>query len=248
MIRFILLVLVVVIDFIVIIPFELIGYLIGLFSRRARNAYMKVLMTVVLSVLQFLSGAKVRFIGMERIPQDQAVVYVANHESFFDVILTITKLPGTVCFVAKKAFRKIPIFAQGLDLYNTLFIDRDNVKEALKTIIEAIDRAKSGMSVFIFPEGTRSRDGNMNEFKEGSMKIATKSGCPIVPIAISNTAEVFENHFPKVCGVPVVVEMLDPIYPSDFDVKEQKHLGRLCKERIEAARDANYEKYCRPGA
>ena len=245
MIRFVLLVLVVIIDFIVIIPFEIIGYAIGLFSMKARNAYMKVLMTVVLSVLQFLSGASVKFIGMEKIPQDRAVLYVANHQSFFDVILTITRLPGLVCFVAKKQFKKIPIFYQGLDLYNTLFIDRDNVKEGLKTILEAIERIKGGMSVFIFPEGTRSRDGNMNEFKEGSMKIATKSGCPIVPVAITNTAEVFENHFPKVRGVPVIVEMLDPIYPEDFDKTEQKHLGKLCKERIEAARDINYEKYCK---
>lgn len=245
MVRFVLLVLVVVIDFIVIIPFELIGYIIGLFSMKARNAYMKGLMTVVLSVLQFLSGAKVTFIGMEKIPKDKAVLYVANHQSFFDVILTITRLPGLVCFVAKKQFKKIPIFCQGLDLYNTLFIDRDNVKEGLKTILEAIERVKEGMSVFIFPEGTRSRDGNMNEFKEGSMKIATKSGCPIVPVAITNTAEVFENHFPKVRGVPVIVEMLDPIYPEDFDKTEQKHLGKLCKERIEAARDANYDKYCK---
>lgn len=244
MIRFILLVLVVVIDFIVIIPFELIGYLIGLFSVRARNAYMKVLMTAVLSVLQFLSGAKIRFIGMEKIPQDRAVLYVANHQSFFDVILTITKLPGLVCFVAKKSFQKIPIFAQGLSLYNTLFIDRDDVKQGLKTILEAIERIKDGYSVFIFPEGTRSRDGKMNEFKEGSMKIATKSGCPIVPVAITNTSAVFEDHFPRVYKVPVVVEMLDPIYPGDYDRTEQKHLGKLCRERIEAARDANYEKYC----
>lgn len=245
MIRFLLLLLVVIIDFIVIIPFEIIGYAIGLVSMKARNKYMKVVMTIILSVLQFLSGAKVRFIGMEKIPQDVAVLYVANHQSFFDVILTITKLPGLVCFVAKKQFKKIPIFYQGLDLYNTLFIDRDNVKEGLKTILEAIERIKGGMSVFIFPEGTRSRDGNMNDFKEGSMKIATKSGCPIVPVAITNTAEVFENHFPKVRGVPVVVEVLDPIYPEDFDKTEQKHLGKLCRDRIEAVRDANYKEYCR---
>ena len=245
MIRFLLLLLVVIIDFIVIIPFEIIGYAIGLVSMKARNKYMKVVMTIILSVLQFLSGAKVRFIGMEKIPQDVAVLYVANHQSFFDVILTITKLPGLVCFVAKKQFKKIPIFYQGLDLYNTLFIDRDNVKEGLKTILEAIERIKGGMSVFIFPEGTRSRDGNMNDFKEGSMKIATKSGCPIVPVAITNTAEVFENHFPKVRGVPVVIEVLDPIYPEDFDKTEQKHLGKLCRDRIEVVRDANYKEYCK---
>ena len=84
----------------------------------------------------------------------------------------------------------------------------------------------------------------MNEFKEGSMKIAVKSGCPIVPIAISNTANVFENHFPKLESVPVVIEILDPVYPDRFDKTEQKHLGKLCKERIEEARDRNLKEYC----
>ena len=89
-----------------------------------------------------------------------------------------------------------------------------------------------------------SRDGKMTDFKEGSMKIAVKSGCPIVPIAISNTANVFENHFPKLEAVPVVVEVLDPINPADYDNKEQKHLGKLCRDRIEEARDRNLERYC----
>jgi len=75
------------------------------------------------------------------------------------------------------------------------------------------------------------------------MKIAVKSGCPIVPIAITNTANVWENHFPKLAPVSVVVEILDPVIPGDYDNKEQKHLGKLCKERIEEAKEKNYEKY-----
>ena len=245
MIRFIICLIVVVLDFIIIIPFEIIGFIIGLFSKQARFSYMRVLMMTVLSVIGFLTGAKVRYIGFEKIPADTPVLYVANHESFFDVIFSLTRLPGRICFIAKRSFEKIPIFAQALQLYDTLFIDRDDIKQGLKTILEAIERVRAGMSVFIFPEGTRSRDGKMNEFKEGSMKIATKSGCPIVPIAISNTANVFENHFPKVAPVPVVIEALDPVMPQDYDAKQQKHLGKLCKERIEEARDRNLELYCR---
>ena len=226
------------------IPVEIIGYTIGIFSHKARNAYMKVMMRMIFASITFLSGAKVRYIGFDRIPADVPVLYVANHESFFDVLLTLADLPGTICFIAKKSFAKIPIFAQALDLYNTLFIDRDNVKQGLSVILKAIDNVKGGMSVFIFPEGTRSRDGKMNEFKEGSMKIATKSGCPIVPIAITNSPNVFENHFPKITAVPVVVEVLDPVIPSDFDGKEQKHLGKLCKERIGEAKDRNFKEYC----
>ncbi len=244
MIRFIVSVLVVILDFVLMVPVELIAFIIGLFSKNARNAYMKFMMKIVFSVINFLSGAKVRYIGFEKIPTDVPVLYVANHESFFDVLLTLTRLPGTVCFVAKKQFGKIPIFSWALMLYNTLFIDRDDIKQGLKTILQAIENVKSGMSVFIFPEGTRSRDGRMNEFKEGSMKIAVKSGCPIVPISIANAADVFENHFPKLKAAPVVVEILDPIVPGDFDKTEQKHLGKLCKDRIEETRDRNLEKYC----
>ncbi len=245
MLRFIICVLAVVIEFIVAIPIDIIGYILGLISPAAKNAFMKFNMTWILWVIGFISGAKVTFIGLEKIPADTPVLYVANHESFFDVILTIMKLPGMVSFVAKKSFVKVPIFAQALYLYNTLFIDRDDIKQGLATILKAIENVKAGMSVFIFPEGTRSRDGKMNDFKEGSMKIATKSGCPIVPIAISNTANVFENHFPKVTPVPVVVEILDPVIPGDYDKTEQKHLGKLCRDRIEEARDRNLEKYCR---
>lgn len=243
MIRFIICLIMVIFDFIIMIPIEIIGYVIGLFSKHARYVYMKTMMMVIFSTINFLSGAKVKCIGFEKIPKDVPVLYVANHESFFDVLLTLVRLPGNLCFVAKKGFMKIPIFAQALMLYNTLFIDRDDVKQGLQTILKAIENVKAGMSVFIFPEGTRSRDGKMNEFKEGSMKIALKSGCPIVPVAITNSANVFENHFPKVEGVPVIIEFLDPVIPQDYDNKEQKHLGKLCKERIEEARDRNYEKY-----
>lgn len=243
MLRFIISVIVVVFDFIIMVPVEIIGFIIGLFSKNARNAYMKFMMMKVFAVINFLSGAKVKYIGLERIP-DSPVLYVANHESFFDVLLVLVRLPGIVCFIAKKSFGRVPIFAQALQLYNTLFIDRDDIKQGLKTILAAIENVKNGLSVFIFPEGTRSRDGNMNEFKEGSMKIATKSGCPIVPIAISNSANVFENQFPRLRAVPVVIEILDPVIPGDFDAKEQKHLGKLCKERIEEARDKNLKAYC----
>lgn len=245
MFRFIVCVIWVVLLFIIMIPVEIIAYAIGLFSLNARDGFMKIMMKFVFSSIDFLSGAKVRYIGFDKIPADEPVLYVANHESFFDVLLTLMQLPGRICFVAKKSFMKIPIFAQALMLYNTLFIDRDDIKQGLKTILTAIDRVKAGMSVFIFPEGTRSRDGVMNEFKEGSMKIAVKSGCPIVPIAISNSAEVFEKNFPRLTPVPVVVEILDPVRPGEFDAKEQKHLGKLCKDRIEKTRDSNLEKYCR---
>ncbi len=234
----------VVIDFVAVIPFLIIGFILQLISPAAKNAYMKVLMKIIFAEINMCAGAKVKYLNFDRIPEGEPVLYVANHESFFDVLLTLTYLPGTICFVAKKQFLKVPIFGQALWLYNTLFIDRDDIKQGLKTILKAIDNVKSGMSVFIFPEGTRCRDGKVGDFKEGSMKIAVKSGCPIVPISIANTSEVYENHFPRLKPAPVVVEILDPIYPKDYDSKDQKHLGKLCRDRIAEAREKNLKEYC----
>lgn len=248
MLRFIICVLVVILDFVIMIPIEIVGFIIGLFSKNARNHYMRLMMNMVFSVINFLTGAKVTCLGLDKIPKNEPVLYVANHESFFDVLLVLPRLPGFICFVAKTQFAKIPIFAQALYLYNTLFIDRDDIKQGLKTILQAIENVKTGLSVFIFPEGTRSRNGKMADFKEGSMKISTKSGCRIVPVAITNSADVFEKHFPKVKAANVVIEFLDPIDPASFDKTEQKHLGRKCHDLIEVKRDENFEKYCRAQA
>ncbi|MBO4904097.1 MAG: 1-acyl-sn-glycerol-3-phosphate acyltransferase [Lachnospiraceae bacterium] len=244
MLRFIICVLIVIFDFIIMVPIELVAFIIGLFSKSAKDAYMRVMMNMIFSVVNFFTGAKVKYIGLDRIPAGEPVLYVANHESFFDVLLTLPRLPGYICFIAKTQFAKIPIFSQALYLYNTLFIDRDDIKQGLATILKAIENVKAGMSVFIFPEGTRSRDGNMAEFKEGSMKIATKSGCRIIPVAISNAADVFEKHYPKVKPAKVVIEFLDPIDPASFDKTEQKHLGRKCHDLIEKTRNENLERYC----
>ena len=113
-----------------------------------------------------------------------------------------------------------------------LFLDRDNIKEGLKLILKAVEDIKSGVSLFIFPEGTRSKDGNIAEFKEGSLKIATKAGCPIVPVAFSNTSAIFEDHFPFIKAAKVTIEFGKPIYVNELDKEEQKHIGKKVHDLI----------------
>jgi 1-acyl-sn-glycerol-3-phosphate acyltransferase len=79
-----------------------------------------------------------------------------------------------------------------------LFLDRKDTKQGLKIILKAIDYVKEGISIFVFPEGTRSKDGKMIPFKAGAFKISTKTGCPIIPVVLSGTADIFENHLPKI--------------------------------------------------
>ena len=98
----------------------------------------------------------------------------------------------------------------------------------MKTILTAIEEVKNGISICIFPEGTRNKGDSeleMLPFHEGSFKIATKAKCPIIPIAISNSAEIFEAHFPKIRPCKVVVEYGEPILPANLSRETQKRLG-----------------------
>ena len=105
----------------------------------------------------------------------------------------------------------------------------------MKTILQAADYVKSGISVCIFPEGTRNQNADETEmlpFHDGSFKIATKAKSPIIPIAISNSANIWEANFPKMTPTHVVIEYGKPIIPSELDRDTQRHLGAYTQNSI----------------
>lgn len=114
-----------------------------------------------------------------------------------------------------------------------LFIDREDARQGLKTILLGIEYIKSGASLVIFPEGTRSKsDKEMLPFKDGSFKLATKTGCPIVPLAINNTSAIFEDQFPKIKKAHIIIEFLEPIYIENLSQEEIKNLTSSTQEII----------------
>ena len=117
----------------------------------------------------------------------------------------------------------------------SLFLDRSTPKEGLKTILTAIDYIKRGISICIFPEGTRNSGEELSllPFHNGSFKIAEKTGCPIIPISMNNTAEIFENHLPKVKKTHVVIEYGAPIRLEELDKDTRKHLSTYCSDLIQ---------------
>ena len=123
--------------------------------------------------------------------------------------------------------RRYPLLVNWMENVHCLFLDRQNLKEGLKTILEGIAKVKEGISIWIFPEGTRNRgeEGSILPFKDGAFKIATKSGCAIVPVSLNNTAAIFENHVPAVKKTHVVVEYGAPIYPAQLDKEAKRHIG-----------------------
>jgi 1-acyl-sn-glycerol-3-phosphate acyltransferase len=190
----------------------------------------------IFKIVLFFAGVKITVKGKEKIPGDQAVLYVGNHRSYFDILVGYTTVPGLVGFVAKKEMEKIPLLSNWMKHVNCLFLDRQNVKEGLKTILQGIEQVKNGVSVWIFPEGTRNTNEDMMEllpFKEGSLKIAEKSGCPVVPVAITGTAEVFEKHLPFIRPSKVTIEFGEPFLVKELEPESKKFPGAYVKKQIE---------------
>lgn len=183
--------------------------------------------------LLFIAGVKTTVIGEENIP-DEPVLFIANHRSQFDILLTYARCKRLTGYVAKKELEKVPLLNTRMRALHCLFLDRKNTREGLKTILQAIEHIKSGISICIFPEGTRNpaEEGTLMEFKEGSFKIATKTGCAIIPLSISNSAAMFEEQFPRIRPRQVVIEYGTPIYPHELDKDTQKHLGVYCSNII----------------
>lgn len=180
-----------------------------------------------------LAGVKVIAKGEERIPKDTAVLYVGNHRSYFDVILTYVRVPRPTGYIAKKEMEKAPLLSNWMRNLHCLFLDRDDVKQGLKIILTAVEKVKSGISITIFPEGTRNRQPDcLLPFHNGSFKIAEKGDVPIVPMSIVNTGAIWEDHLPKMKKATVIIEYCDPIYIKDLDKETRKDIGKYVGDVI----------------
>ena len=190
-----------------------------------------------LKCVAFISGVKLTVIGEENVPKDEPVLYIGNHRSFFDVVVTYARCPGLTGYIAKDGVNKVPIFRIWMKRLHCIFLKRDDMKEGLKVILKAIEYVKSGISICIFPEGTRNKDRDnptsLLPFKEGSFKIAIKTGCKIVPMALIGTADILENHFPWIHSTDIKLIYGEPIDVSALDKDQQKHVGAYCQAVVE---------------
>lgn len=226
MIRFLLTVFFVVTFLIVTIPIRIVEYIIGKFNMNLRDKSSIAIVNWAFRVCLKISGVRVTVIGEENVPKDVPVLYIGNHRSFFDILLTYVRVPRPTGYVAKKEMLKVPFLNSWMILVNCLFLDRKDIKKGMQTILAAIEKIKRGVSICIFPEGTRNKTPDtFLPFHDGSFKIAQKTGCPVIPMAINNSAAIFEDHFPKIKKTHVVIEYGAPIYIKDLPKEDQKVIG-----------------------
>ena len=221
------------------IPVLGIEWIIGKFNKEKMDVSSLRMVQWALGTIGKICGVKLTVIGKENIPKDQAVLYVCNHRSYFDIILGYSIMPGLTGYISKDDLEKVPLLNIWMRRLYCLFLNRTDMKQGLKTILKAIEYIKQGVSICIFPEGTRNRgeEGSLLEFKEGSFKIAEKTGCPVIPIAISHTADVILNQMPKVTPCHVTIEYGEPIYPKELPKEQKRALGAMTKGRIQEMLD-----------
>lgn len=244
MLRFIIIVLFLVVFLICSLPILLV---FKLFYKRFPAQIDRMSLVIVrwaFRVIFSLTGSELIVIGEENVPKDQAVMYAGNHNSFFDIVIGYSKVPSLTGFVSKMSMKKFPVVNLWMNRVHCLFLDRDNVKEGLKTILTAIEKVKSGISIFIFPEGTRNKTHeDLLDFKAGSFKIAEKSGCLIIPVTMVNTSDLFEDHLPRVKKTRVVLEYGTPIDMKTLDKEDRKHIGAYVQSIISETYKKNKKAY-----
>jgi len=169
-----------------------------------------------------ISGCTLEVEGRENIPHEGRVCFVSNHGSIFDVVLVLAYIGRPFGFIAKKELSYVPLLNIWILILGGLFIDRKNIRKALKTINLGIEKIQKGGRMLIFPEGTRSKGQGLLPFKSGAMKLATNSLAPIVPIAISGSYEVFEKNYRVHSGLVRVV-FCPPVITADMSPDDRRH-------------------------
>ncbi|MBO5621034.1 MAG: 1-acyl-sn-glycerol-3-phosphate acyltransferase [Butyrivibrio sp.] len=234
MIRSVLVVLFVTVFLIVSLPIQGILWIVGKFNPWAKKRASLSIVSWAFNVVIFLSGIKRTVIGEENVPKDTAVLYVGNHRSIFDVVLCYPRVPNPTGFISKKEILKVPLLNIWMIYMDCLFLDRSDMRKGLEMVLSAIDKVKNGISIFIYPEGTRNKtDKPLGEFHKGSFKIAQKSGCPIVPVVVNHSDEIFEQHLPFIKSTKVTIEYCKPIYISSLSKEDQRNIDNYVKEIVE---------------
>lgn len=172
------------------------------YKNKVSNPLMKLWTNLVL----FIYGIKVNVYGSENVDASHGKIYISNHASYMDIFVQLAKMPDNVRMIYKKEINKVPLLGWAMMAAGFISLDRENIRSAMKSLDKAAERVKKGLSVVIYPEGTRTLDGNIGEFKRGMFFLADKAQADIVPVSLSGTFELMRPGSSKV--KPGIVNMV----------------------------------------
>ena len=170
--------------------------------------------------------------GIENIPKENGFIFYPNHQGMYDVLAIMEVAPVPFSVVAKKEVANIPFLKQIFSCVKAKMMDREDIRQSLQVIMQVAKEVKEGRNYIIFPEGTRSKNGNtVGEFKGGSFKAATKATCPIVPVALINAFKPFDTN--SIEQVKVQVHFLEPLYYEDYKEMKTTEIAQVVQDRIQ---------------
>lgn len=179
-----------------------------------------------------VSGSKVNVTGLSNIPKDETVLFVANHQSNFDIPIIMSAIDVPKGFIAKKELEKVPLISLWMKYIRCIFMDRSNLRKSAEAIVDGINILKSGYSMVIFPEGTRSKGGTTHEFKAGSFKLAIKAKVKIVPVTIDGSYKILEANNNRIKASNVNLIIHEPIDVTCLSTEEQANLHDLVQNIV----------------
>ena len=183
-----------------------------------------------------LGGWTVVTEGAEHLPAEGAIL-VANHQSALDIPLLVAAFDREVKFLAKAELGRIPVFGRSMKAAGNLFVDRDDPRDAVRVMREAADAMRRGEMIVVFPEGTRSSDGSIGEFKAGAFFIARKTGAPLVPVYVGGSAAALPKGSLVARPAALVARVLPPVTAGEAG-RSLEDVAAEARRRIVAARDA----------
>lgn len=219
----------------------LIGFVINIFNKELCLKFYRSVVKFVLNVIFILSGYKLEIKNKSNIEYvnrlNEPILFISNHRSIFDLIVSYIIIDKPICFIAKIELSKIPLFSLWMKNIGCLFLDRNDIRQGMQVVLNAIEQIKSGNSVFICPEGTRNKSDDkydLLEFKEGSFSIAKKTDCRIVPIAILYEKDVFEKTFPFITKNNIIFRIDMGYYPNEItnDTQLSKYTYDIVKNML----------------
>ena len=178
-------------------------------------------------------GVRVNVRGLERVPAGTCL-FVANHTSSADAPAVVNAIPRRIAILLKKSLFRYPIVGQAFELAHFIPVDRSRHDSAIASLDKAIEAMKQGQSFLIYPEGTRSPDGRLQEFKKGAVVMAIKARVPIVPIACSGAHRIMEKRSLEIHPGQILVEFLEPIDASSYALEEREKLNDRVHDTLAA--------------
>lgn len=177
---------------------------------------------------------KIKCYGLENLPKESGYVMYANHQGLFDALIFLETHKRPFATVSKKEVENIFFLKQVFHILRSKFIDREDVRQSMKVMMEVTKEVKEGRNYLIFPEGTRSKNGNqIQEFKHGSFKCAMNAKCPIVPVAIIDSYKAFDTH--SIAKLTVQIHYLKPLYYEDYQGMKSGEIAEYVANQIKDA-------------